>query len=67
MAMRVAGVKEGEGRKAMSMTTRVSGKPAATATTKAMVMKTKEVGEAEGNSTGSKSDGNGKEDGSDKQ
>jgi hypothetical protein len=61
MAMRVVGVKEGEGDKAMAMATRVAGKQTATATTRAMVTKTREVGEEEGNDKGCKSGGNGKE------
>jgi hypothetical protein len=64
--MRVAGIKEGEGIK-MAMATRVAGKRTAMATTRAMVIKTKEVGEEEGNGKGSKSDGGGEEDGDGKQ
>ncbi len=59
----VAGVKEGKGGKAMMMATRVVGKRTATAMTRAMVMKTMEVGEEEGNGKGGKSIGNGEEDG----
>jgi hypothetical protein len=61
MAMRVAGVKEGKCGKAMAMATRVVGEWMTTATTRAMVMKTKEVGEEEGNDKGSKRNGNGKD------
>jgi hypothetical protein len=67
MAMRVAGAKEGKGGKVMAMGTRVAGKQTATATTRAMVTKTKEVGEEEGNGKGSKSNGNGEEDGNGEQ
>ncbi len=62
MAMRMAGIKEGKGSKAMVIATRVVGKGMATATTRAMVTKTKEVGEEERNSKGGKSHGNGEED-----
>ncbi len=61
MAMRVEGIKEGEGGKAMVMATRLAGKWTAMATMRAMVTKTKEAGEEEGNGKGSKSNGNGKE------
>jgi hypothetical protein len=60
MAMRVVGVEEGEGSKAMAMGTRVAGKRTATATTRVMVTKTNKAGEVEGNGQGGKSDGNGK-------
>jgi hypothetical protein len=63
MAMRMAGIKEGEGGKAMVIATRVVGEGMATMTTRAMVTKTKEAGEEERNSKGGKSDGNGEEDG----
>ncbi len=66
MAKRVAGVEEGKGGKAMVMATRVVGKWTAIATTKAMVTKTKEVGEEEGNDKGGKSNGDGEEDGNGK-
>jgi hypothetical protein len=61
-AMRVAGVEEGKGGKAMVMATRVAGKWTATARMRAMVTKTKEAGEEEGNGKGGKSDGDGEED-----
>ncbi len=60
--MRVAGVKEGNGSKPIAMATRVAGKQTVFATTRAMLTKTKEAGEEEGNGKGSKSDGNGKKD-----
>jgi hypothetical protein len=66
-AMRVAGIKEGKGGKAMAMATRVVGKQTATMTTRAMVTKTKEACEEEGNGKGNKSNGDGKEDGNGKQ
>jgi hypothetical protein len=56
-AMRMAGDKEGEGGKAMTMVTRVVGKRMATATKRAMRMKTREAGEEEGNGKGGKSIG----------
>ncbi len=62
-AMKAVGVKEGEGGKAMAMATRVVGEWTAMAKTRVMVTKTKEAGEEEGNRNGSKSDGNGEEDG----
>jgi hypothetical protein len=62
-AMRVAGIKESKGGKAMAMATRVAGKWMATVTTTAMVMKMKEAGEEEGNDKVGKSNGNDKEDG----
>jgi hypothetical protein len=62
-AMRVAGVKEGEGGKAMVMATRVADKWTATAKTRVMVTKTKKAGEEEGNGKGGKSDADGEEDG----
>jgi hypothetical protein len=52
-AMRVAGVEVGKGGKAMVMATRVVGKQITTATTRAIAMKTKEVGEEKGNGKGS--------------
>jgi hypothetical protein len=67
MVMRVAGVKESEGGKAMAMATWLAGERAATGTTRAMVTKTKEVGEKEENGKGGKSNGNCKEDGNGKQ
>ncbi len=67
VAKRVAGIKEGESGKAMVMATRVAGKQMATARTRAIVTKTKEAGEEEGNGKGSKSDCNGKESGDSKQ
>jgi hypothetical protein len=63
----VVGIKEGKGGKAMGMATRVAGKGMATARTRAMVTKMKEVGEAEGNGKGGKSNGDGKEDNNGKQ
>ncbi len=68
MAMRVAGIKEGECGKAMAMATRVMGKWTATATTRAMLTKLKQAGEEEENGKGGKSngDGDGKEDGNGK-
>jgi hypothetical protein len=67
-AMRVVGVKEGEGGKVMVIGTSVADKwmAKAMATTRAMVMKTKEAGEREGNGNGSKSNDDGKESGNDK-
>ena len=59
--MRVAGIKEGEGGKAMAMATRVAGKQTAMAMTREMVTKTKEAGEEEGNGKGGKSNGDSKE------
>ena len=67
MVMRVAGDKEGKGGKAMVMATRVAGKQMATATKRAMARKTRQVDEDEGNGKGSKSNGDGKEDGNSKQ
>jgi hypothetical protein len=67
MAMRVVGIKEGEGSKVMAIATRLTGKQTATMMTRAMVTKTKEVGEEEGNGKGGKSDGYGKESGNGKQ
>ncbi len=61
MAMRVAGIKEVEGSKAMAMMTRVAGKGLATVTIRAMVTKSKEAGEEEGNGKGGKSNGDGKD------
>ncbi len=46
---------------------RVMGKWTATATTRAMVTKTKEAGEEEGNGKGGKSNGDGEESGNGKQ
>ncbi len=65
-SMRVAGEEEGKSGKAMAMATRVVGKHTATATTRAIVTKTREAGMEEGNGKGGKSNGNGngKEDGS---
>jgi hypothetical protein len=65
--MRVVGVEEGEGGKAMAMVTRVAGERMATATIRAMVTKTKKVGEEEGNGKGGKNIGNGKESSNGKQ
>ncbi len=67
MAMRVVGVKEGEGGKAMVMATRVAGEQTATATMRAIVTKTKEAGEEKGNGKGGKCNGNGEESGNGKQ
>jgi hypothetical protein len=66
-AMRVVGVKEGEGGKAMAMATRVVGEWMAMAMTRVMVTKRKEAGEEEGNGKGGKSNGDGKESGNSKQ
>jgi hypothetical protein len=62
-AMRVVGIKEGEGSKAMAMVTRVVGERTAMATMRAMVTKTREAGEEEGNGKNGKRDGYGKESG----
>ncbi len=62
-AMRVASDKEGEGGKAMAIGTRVADKRTVTATKRAMTMKTREAGEEMGNGKGSRSNGNGKEEG----
>ncbi len=59
--MRVASIEEVEGSKAMVMATRVVGKWMAMATTRAIVTKTKEAGEEEGNGKGGKSNGDGME------
>jgi hypothetical protein len=59
--MKVAGVKEGEGGKGIVMATRVAGAQMAMTTTRAMVTKTKEAGEEEGNGKGGKSNGDSKE------
>jgi hypothetical protein len=59
--MRVAGDKEGGGGKVMAMATRVAGKRTATAMKRSMAMKTREVGNEEGNRNGGKSNSNGKE------
>ncbi len=61
MAMRVAGVEEGEGSKAMAMAiaTRMAGEQTATAMMRVMVTKTIETGAEEGNSKGGKSNGDG--------
>jgi hypothetical protein len=67
MVMRVVGVEQGEGGKAMAMATRVVGKWTAMAKTRVMATKTKEAGEEEGNGKGSKSNGNGEEDNNGKQ
>jgi hypothetical protein len=60
--MRVVGVEEGKGGKAMVIATWVAGKGMATAMARVMVKNTKEANEKEGNSKGSKSNGDGKED-----
>ncbi len=62
-AMRVAGIKESKGGKAMAIVTRVVGERTAGAKTRVMVTKTKEVGEEEGNGKGGKRDVDGEEDG----
>ncbi len=49
MTMRVAGDKEGKGSKAMAMATRVAGERMATATKRAMAMKTRLGGAGGGN------------------
>jgi hypothetical protein len=66
MGMRVVGIKEGKGGKAMVIATWVADEGMATTMAWAMVTKTKEAGEEEGNSKGSKSDCNGKGDGNGK-
>jgi hypothetical protein len=66
MAMRVAGIKVGEGGKVVGMATWVAGERTATARARAMLTKIKEVGEEEGNGEGGKSNGDGKEDGNGK-
>jgi hypothetical protein len=63
MEMRVVGVEEGKGGKAMAMATRMAGDRTATANTRMMVTKMMEVDEEEGNDKGGKSNGNGEEDG----
>jgi hypothetical protein len=66
--MRVEGEKESEGGKAIAMATQAAGEQTATLTNRAMAMKTREAGKEEGNGKkGSKSDGNGEEDGDGKQ
>jgi hypothetical protein len=65
--MRVGGVKEGEGGKAMVMPTRVAGEQTVTATTRAMVTKTKKAGEEEWNGKGGKSNEDGKDGGNGEQ
>jgi hypothetical protein len=50
-----------------NLMTRAAGKRTVMAMMKAMVMKTKEAGEEEGDGKGGKRDGNGKEDGNSKQ
>jgi hypothetical protein len=62
-AMKVAGDKEGEGRKVMAMATRVAGERMATPTKRAMAKKMRVAGKEEGNGKGGKRDGNGKEEG----
>ncbi len=54
MLMRVAGVGEDKGSKAMTMATRVAGEQMATVTTRAMLTKTKEADEEEGHGKGGK-------------
>ncbi len=63
MVMRVAGNKEGKGGKAMAMLTRVAGECMAMLTKSAMATKTREVSNEKGIGRGSKSSGDGKEDG----
>jgi hypothetical protein len=65
-AMRMVGEEEGKGGKAMAMATRVVGKRTLTAMKRAMATETREAGIEEGNGKGSKSNGNGKEDGNGK-
>ncbi len=67
MVMRVVGNEEGEGGKAMAMATRVAGERTAMLTKIAMATKTREVGNEEGIGRGSKSSGDGKEDGNGEQ
>ncbi len=62
----MVGIKEGKSGKAMAMATRVAGEQMDTVMMRAMVTKTKEADEEEGNCKGvksSKSNGNGKEKG----
>jgi hypothetical protein len=62
--MRVVSEDEGEGGKAMAIATRAAGEQTATLTKRAIAMKTREACKKEGNGKkGSKSNGNGKEDG----
>jgi hypothetical protein len=63
IVMRVAGNEEGEGGKAMAMATRVAGERTAMLTKSTMGTKTREVGNEKGIGRGSKSSGDGKEDG----
>jgi hypothetical protein len=63
MVMRVAGKEGGKGGKAMAMATRVAGERTAMLTKSAMAMKTREVSDEKGIGRGSKSSGDGKEDG----
>jgi hypothetical protein len=63
MVMRVAGNEEGKGSKAMAMATRVASERTAMLTKIAMATKTREVGDEEGIGRGSKSSGDGEEEG----
>ncbi len=67
MVMSMKGKEEGEVGKAMALVTKVVGEWTATATKRAMVMKTREAGKEVGKGKGSKCDGDGKEDGNGKQ
>jgi hypothetical protein len=62
MAMRLTGIKEGKGGKAMVMATSMVGEWTAMVKMRKMVTKTKEGSEEEGNGMGGKSNGDGKED-----
>ncbi len=57
------GNKDGKGRKAMAMATRMVGEQMATATKREIAKKTREVGKEERNGKGGKSNVNSKEDG----
>ncbi len=65
--MRVSGKEEGNGGKGMAMGTRAASERTDMLTKRAMAIKTREAGKKEGNSKGSKSNGNGQEDGNCKQ
>jgi hypothetical protein len=59
-AMRVAGDKEGEGSKAMTMATRVAGEWTGMATKRAVLTATREACKEEGNGKGDTSNGDSK-------
>ncbi len=67
MVMRVAGNEEGEGGNAMAMATRVAGERTAMLMKSAMATKTREVSDEKGIGRGSKSSGDGEEDGNGEQ